>query len=464
MWATSLAVVVFATVSATADRGPAALGLALAASAVVGVWLARTQRLTALEVAVVAVPISFYPPVATQFNASLADPVVLVAVLAAALVGRRRPAGVDVVVCWALAVQLVVWASLVWPLLTMRGATLSAGLAGAAKLAIMSAYVLLGFVGARQAGRTGDGGADAGGTHLRFLDLWTRTASTVAVIGIAGSLAYTAGIDTGLSFDFRATGTFEDPNAFGVYLLLSLGIAMAAAYRRTGRALTWHLVPMLVALVMTGSRAAILALVIATVATAVTGGLGGAGARFRAAAVFAVVAAGAAFLVLPRSLTAPSVERATGVLQPGTVDTNRLELWSSAVDLWQHQPFLGVGIGQFRAASGTLLAAPTAFVPHHTYLGLLAEVGIIGALVILALPLLAGLRLVAARARGQGVATFLLFSMVAFAVEAVTLSLESFRPFWLLVGLALALSLPPPDGSSPGTRHPTTRAGLLAWT
>ncbi|KAE8764402.1 O-antigen ligase family protein [Georgenia thermotolerans] len=440
MGAVALAITLFSTVVVAADsRSPLLFLLAVGLSAVAGTWLCRLLRMSAFELLIVALPISFYPPLGAQFNASLADPLV-VGVLGASLLARtpeRRdkagtPTPVGLLLCYVLAVQVVLAASLVWPVLFLDGASFPAGVVAAAKLFLMALYAVVAFVGAMNHLRQGD---------LRFLQLWAWTAAAVSLVGVVGALLFMAGVDVGLSFDFRAVGTFEDPNAFGVYLLVSIGVTMAARFATSGRTLSWPLVPMVAAVLLTGSRATFVSLLVATAVTAALGGAGRAGSQFRLVTLTFAAATGALVVLVPDVLEAPSLERSLEVLHGGGVDDTRLGLWTMALELWQRMPVLGVGVGQFRAACAALLGAPTDFVPHSTYLGLLAEVGMVGTLVLLSLPTITFARLALARLRGDGAATFLLFSMTAFAVEAASLSLENFRPFWVLTGIGLAMTV-----------------------
>ena len=85
---------------------------------------------------------------------------------------------------------------------------------------------------------------------------------------------------------------------------------------------------------------------------------------------------------------------------------------------------------------------------HNTYLESLVELGVPGLLLFLALLLAAARSLVRsarrARATGdrfvEGVATALLIGLAAFSVSSFTISTETSRVLWLLIGLSLALS------------------------
>src|SRR5699024_4624673 len=80
---------------------------------------------------------------------------------------------------------------------------------------------------------------------FRFLTAWALTAAVVGALGTIGAILFAQGTPTGLTMDFRATGTFEDPNAFATYLIMSIPITLLARHVTGRRLLSWHQVPIL---------------------------------------------------------------------------------------------------------------------------------------------------------------------------------------------------------------------------
>ncbi len=140
----------------------------------------------------------------------------------------------------------------------------------------------------------------------------------------------------------------------------------------------------------------------------------------------------------------------------------RADLALAAAHGFSEHPIVGLGFGGFVPSSFALLRdTPGVFLlahlryqdypgqeVHNTYLESLVELGVPGLLLFLALLVAAARSLLQsarrARAAGdrfiEGVATALLIGLAAFAVSSFTISTETSRALWLLIGLSLALS------------------------
>ena len=103
--------------------------------------------------------------------------------------------------------------------------------------------------------------------------------------------------------------------------------------------------------------------------------------------------------------------------------------------MFLHAPVTGVGLGQFIVSSRELLGSAGGVLAHNTYLSVLAEGGLLGAALLLTVPVLAVVGLVR---RGDTAAHLLLASGAGVAAMAVSLNLQNFRPIWMLLALALA--------------------------
>ncbi|PFG39100.1 O-antigen ligase [Georgenia soli] len=448
-----------ATVPSAAAGGSVVLtAAAVVLGAVVAAAVAVRLRLSLVELLVVALPVHFYPPGrGSLVNLSLADGVLVLMLLAAAgraALQRRSPRGPagptwPLLVGYTVVLQLVLWASLVGPVL-LGGADFPGGAAAAVKIALACAYLLVLYAAVAPRVRAGD---------RRVLEIWAATATASALIGIGASALYAAGVDLGLSYFWRASGTFEDPNAFSVYLLLSLGVVVAAHRDRTGRPWSWQVPVIVVAVVLTGSRAAMAAMALAAVVTVVLTLGTRAGPTFRRLLVGTAVLGVLAVVILPDAWVGEVLQRATSVFVPdaGAAPDQRYQLWSVAVQQWASSPVLGVGAGQYVPVAQQLLGPQWDTIPHNTYLGFLAETGIVGLLVFLVVPALVVTRLLRATRAGDGDAPYLLLSVLALLMQAFTLSLENTRPMWAVLGLMLALYDPGPPGAEkppgPATVH-----------
>jgi O-antigen/teichoic acid export membrane protein/O-antigen ligase len=275
---------------------------------------------------------------------------------------------------------------------------------------------------------------------LRFLRLWALTAAVVGALGTVGALLFAAGTETGLTMDFRATGTFEDPNAFATYLIVSVPLTLLGRVLSGRSLLSWHLVPILAGVIASFSRGALVGLAAVLLLLCA--------AAFRLPALrvlrYVSLAAVAVAGVLVAQGTVDSLfESNRGV---GFGEDVRFRLWAAAVELWLHSPVCGVGMGQFVVSSEDLLGAAGGVLAHNTFLSVLAEGGVVGAGLFAAVPaavLLALLR------RGGAASVLLLIACAGAAVMALSLNLQNFRPLWMLLALSLAHVLAPAARSAP---------------
>jgi len=155
----------------------------------------------------------------------------------------------------------------------------------------------------------------------------------------------------------------------------------------------------------------------------------------------------------------------------------RADLALAAAHGFTEHPVVGLGFGGFVPSSFALLRdTPGVYLlahlryqdypgqeVHNTYLESLVELGIPGLLLFLTLLLAAARSLLRSalrsRARGdrfmEGVATASLIGLAAFAVSSFTISTETSRAMWLLIGLSLALSAMTAPPSVEQNRRPT---------
>jgi O-antigen ligase len=141
--------------------------------------------------------------------------------------------------------------------------------------------------------------------------------------------------------------------------------------------------------------------------------------------------------------------------------SGRTNLWMAALKTAEENPMVGIGYGSFIFVSQDLLLNTPGvdpqvlqrrdegnnFVAHNTYLGTLAELGVIGFALLFAIYISTGiaLRRIATRAVAAGapfvgrVAHALILGLIAWASISIFLSAETARMFWIIVGLTIAL-------------------------
>jgi O-antigen ligase len=208
------------------------------------------------------------------------------------------------------------------------------------------------------------------------LHLTKRAVVLATILGISLNLYVvfypnTFGIDTG-----RAAGLYADPNYSGMALVLGCLIGFTATPRR------WRelfLLATVAGVVATFSREALIALVVVVI-----------GATFAGAVSFRRLVVGGALVAgLFLALNLPRVLRQGDILSPDnlgrlTFETSdasargRLELAQKAFAQFEAAPLLGQGFGTTGWWTETTQS-------HNLYLSLLADLGILGILLIPAL-------------------------------------------------------------------------------
>jgi O-antigen ligase len=143
----------------------------------------------------------------------------------------------------------------------------------------------------------------------------------------------------------------------------------------------------------------------------------------------------------------------------GRTGSGRLNAWRAAYTSIKERPFEGLGYGSFQANANNLMLRtpgvdlsnfklrPNGLEAHSAYIGTLADLGIPGLLLFLGLlaSTATAIRRAAITAHRVGALSSarlsyaLLISFIGWAVASVFLSSETFRPPWIVIGIALAL-------------------------
>jgi O-antigen ligase len=308
-------------------------------------------------------------------------------------------------------------------------------------------------------------------TLIRNLEELQRAFFALAMIALPISLYAMATFFAGSAT--RASGGKGDPNSFAAYELIALPLVIAAATmaeNRRRRIFLWVTSVAIIGAAMTSlSRGGLITLFVLVLAVV----LAPASSIFRSrrqkivvivtmvvGATIAFTATGAAFSQRLNSTFTSS----------GSSGSGRLNMWKGAVTSVRERPFLGIGYGTFSSVSTSLLErtpgvdlvnftpSPDGDLVHDTYLETLAELGIPGLFLFMGLLVAtaSSLRASAHAARRAGAAGLeratnaLRLSVLAWAVAAIFLSLETSRPLWILIGFALAvgrIDRAPPDAA-----------------
>jgi O-antigen ligase len=179
---------------------------------------------------------------------------------------------------------------------------------------------------------------------------------------------------------FRVTSLFKDPSLYGRYLIVPIAILLVAILLRQGRSAEWAIAAGVGAFLFWGlyysySQSSFVALFVVTFAVALVG----VGRRLRILLlVCATVATLAAAAVAAESVNGRSAKDVT---------SGRSRLVDVTIDAFQARPLAGVGVGgQPRAsAEESGRGSPSRNASHTTPLTILAELGVVGFALYLAL-------------------------------------------------------------------------------
>lgn len=273
----------------------------------------------------------------------------------------------------------------------------------------------------------------------QFLETQRRIDS-VAASFVAGCL--TAAIGTYVEFvrgvlisaDTRYAMTGFDPNDLGVTLAIGLAVTsyFIVSESPTLRLLGLIYIPTaLGAIALTASRGAFLA----ALAGAVPVMLSASGLRWRARILFGVVT-GVAAAVLVYVVPFESWSRIWSLSEQlaGGTFTRRTEIWTAGLSLLRKHWLLGVGAGAYSYAVEPLLN--WRIVAHNTFLGLGAELGLVGSILFFGPVVYIALawRHLPAQWRVP-----LPYTLLAWAVGISSLTWDARKTSWFIIALGVSL-------------------------
>ncbi|MEH6624671.1 MAG: O-antigen ligase family protein [Dietzia maris] len=340
------------------------LGGAAAISAVAIIGYLMLRRIGLFEVSMALIPLMFYITFGVRYNISAAD--FIVAFLAYQAVAQRSPETnlasrklLNYLVFLLVAVGLsILSANVSATILTSN----SRAVTEVSKLLVCGLYVLVYLVLSMNRLAIRD---------MRFIQIWVWSSVSVAVlaclslvIAIPGYAPFSA---------WRATGSFEDPNLLGAYLLCSLGLTIGYNRLRSGRPLGFNVIALVLGVVATGSRAAMIVLAAGVLGLVLYSVL--VSRRIDIPSTLCIIGAAVTSI-----FWFPVISNAGGRGEFALREDARFDLWSIGVRAFQDSPFFGIGYGQFPLVAARYVEGGTHFVMHNTFLSFLVETGVIGGL------------------------------------------------------------------------------------
>jgi O-antigen ligase len=298
-------------------------------------------------------------------------------------------------------------------------------------------------------------------------------------VGAVGAALYGIGNPGALQAEYgRLESAALDPNelaavvvpAFMICLFTALGLRRGIGLRvAAGVGATLCLMT----LVLTVSRGGLIALTFALVLAIVVAG------RWRGRVTMAVAMIGVAAVTYFAAFASPAtVDRIAATTRGDvTLVEGRVTIWQVGWRMFENNPLIGVGSGNFQNSSKLYVLTPgeaprsdliidTALVAHNTYLGILAELGLIGLglfLGIIGYSLMCLVRAVREFARRRDremelLTRALLAGLPGLLIADFFLSEEFSKALWLLLGLGPAMLViarggerpqPPPEPAEP---------------
>ena len=257
-----------------------------------------------------------------------------------------------------------------------------------------------------------------------------------AYVAVASTIhSYLTGVSTAAAAErFSAAGF--DPNDLGAMLALALPMAWYLATKTRNVFLRWinraYFVFGMLAILLTGSRGALLATVVALMVVPWTLTQVRVGVKF-AAVILIVAASYTAVQLVPENLF-ERLSTTSSELSEGTLN-NRLRIWKWGLSTVPEHPIGGYGPGGWYRAIGLQIGNKA---PHSTWLAILVEEGAVGLVIYLSMfvMLFRGLRRLAPTFdRRVGL------TLLATLIMAITpLGWHLYKPAWLVLTLLAAMT------------------------
>jgi hypothetical protein len=264
-----------------------------------------------------------------------------------------------------------------------------------------------------------------------------------AVIGLIGFAAYLGGVTTSLISGERLCSTMTgDPNIYGS--LVAIGLLISATDRAASPAARIvRSVVLGLALLAAGSRSAVLG-AFAAFATYIA---------VRARDPLVATARNTYLLLAAALLVTVVLTTDLGSAVAGRIwehhwrdftVASRLDLYRRALEQFEDNPIMGLGVGGFRELNSFEMGGDVAgYVVHDTYLWALVDLGIAGGLLVVGL-IAGGLWRCVRAARGRPAVEGAAVVAAGLAAMAVfNLFIDGFyqRHFWVLMACAIAVPI-----------------------
>lgn len=294
----------------------------------------------------------------------------------------------------------------------------------------------------------------------KLIRVWNTAASIVALISLFSIvlsgysfltyfLAYiTSKTSAFYVMKFASSPFIADPNSYGGYLVISIGIAYYLYHATKEKKYLISVLLELLGLMTTLSRGAVLAFIISICIimfinrrTKIVGGL----------SIIIGLTSGVSLLI-------PYFQNDRSAM-------SRFDMWGTAFSMFKVHPIFGVGLSNYTylfsnyGSAGVLGYNPYT---HNLYLKILVESGIVGELLFLALCLTL-LRLCLKYAQTDRKAMMILFGILGFMVQGMTVEFFTSNYFWFLLVAGLLYMQKVNENSETIAGPENDRQGSIAY-
>jgi O-antigen ligase len=290
-----------------------------------------------------------------------------------------------------------------------------------------------------------------GSLERRYLVLAWACFVFSAALSVPASYILPVPVDSDMAVTRRLGPGGADPNTHSADLAIAFIVAHFGLLRRH-RMIAYLLTPVfLYGMFATGSRTGLIALVATPVLALLVPRLA-ARLGWRVLPMYVLGAAALAMIVLATPSVDESVsERYTALSQIQSEDTwsGRWSNWQGALDVFASHPILGVGAGNYaEAAIGysesvqahSVSEAKVAGVAHNMILGVASQLGLVGLILFLGI-LFFGFKTAIPIAQRSGLGTGILLGLIVSIIAGMTLTWETHKMVYFLLGSVLALQL-----------------------
>jgi O-antigen ligase len=255
----------------------------------------------------------------------------------------------------------------------------------------------------------------------------------------------------------RYTATGFDENELGVTLALALVMSCYLLALNQRYQFVWllHIPVSILAICLTGSRGAFLAIGVAAIIIPFS--LAALDKRKRWIVLSAlIIFLGVVLAVIPKA-SWQRIGTIHSEFAEGTL-TNRTRIWAAGLEVYREHPIVGVGSGAFGESVYSRLDIP--YVAHNSYLSILVELGAIGA-TLFASVLCALFYLTNTLPKLQR--RVWLIMLLTWCVAISSLTWEHRKPTWFLFGLLISQSAALEcRAGSPAFSRNRTRVGTMS--